>query len=120
MRYGNESWQTLLELDCDRRTSVTNLRPLAIAFAEDGTMWVGGAFSLASYAGQTWMEYDIPAARVAVASDGTVWTRGWDGRANSDCCLTHITGTQWITYTWTSDVPVESEVLNSLLDEPHW
>ena len=120
MRFRDESWETLLELDCSRRTSVTKLRPLAITFTEDRTVWVGGAFSLVSYDGESWTEYDIPAARVVVATDGTIWTRGWDGWANSDCCLTHITGTQWITYTWTSDVPVEPEVLNSLLGQPDW
>ena len=118
MRYSNESWETLLEIDCDHETLVTKLRSLAITFAEDGTVWVGGAFSLASYDGHAWTEYDIHASRIAEASDGTIWTRGWDGRANSNCCLTQLTGTQWITYTWTSDVPAEPEVLKSLLDQP--
>ncbi|MGB3716814.1 MAG: hypothetical protein WA996_20540, partial [Candidatus Promineifilaceae bacterium] len=63
-------------------------------------------------------EYDIPAPRIVVAADGTIWTRGWDGRANVECCLTHISGTQTITYTYTSDVPVEPAVLNALLDWP--
>jgi hypothetical protein len=120
MRFKDESWQTLLDLTCSHRTSVTKLRPLDIAFADDGTVWVGGAHSLARYSNGSWAEFDIPAARVVVAADGTIWTRGWDGWANSDCCLTHISGSQTITYTYTGDVPVEPEVLNALLDRPGW
>ena len=120
MRFRDDSWETLLEIDCNRPTSGTKLHPLDIAFSENGTVWVGGAHSLASYSNNSWTEFDIPAARVVVASDGTIWTRGWDGWANSECCLTHISGTQTITYTYTSDVPVEPTVLNSLLNRPGW
>jgi hypothetical protein len=120
IRFREESWETLLDIDCSHYTSVTKLRPLDIAFAEDGTIWVGGAHRLASYHSGSWTEYDIPAPRIEVAFDGTIWTRGWDGRANVECCLTHISGTRTITYTYTSDVPVEPAVLNALLDRPGW
>jgi hypothetical protein len=116
MRFRDESWETLLDLDCSHRTSVTKLSPLDIAFAEDGTVWVGGAHSLASYSSGSWIELDIPAVRVVFATDGTIWTRGWDGRANSNCCLTHITGSQWITYTISAEIPAEPELLNTLLN----
>jgi hypothetical protein len=120
MRFRDESWETVLDIDCSYRSSVAKLRPLEITFAEDGTVWVGGAHSLASYRSGSWTEYDIPAPRIVVAVDGTIWTRGWDGRANVECCLTHISGTQTITYTYASDVPVEPAVLNALLNRPGW
>ena len=116
LRYREGTWETLLDLDCGHRTAVTKLFPLDIAFT-DGDVWVGGAHSLARYDGKTWEEYEIPALRIAVARDGTVWASGWDGRANSDCCLTHLSGDEWITYTWTANVPAEPEVLRSLLDQ---
>lgn len=116
MRFRDESWETLLDSDCSQRTSVTKLFPLDIAFAEDDTVWVGGAYSLASYSNGSWTEFDIPAMRVAIAPDDTVWTLGWDGRANSDCCLTHITGSHWLTYTMSTDVPIEPELLGELFD----
>jgi hypothetical protein len=116
MVFRGEEWETLLDLDCSRRTSVSSLFPIDMDFANDGLMWVGGAYSLASYDGQTWTEYDIPAVRVVIAPDDSVCTRGWDGRAGSNCCLTHLSSGRWMTYTWSADLPAEPEVIDSLLD----
>jgi hypothetical protein len=115
LRYLENDWETLLDLECGHRSVVTKLFPLDIGFVDNGDVWVGGAHSLARFDGKTWKEYEIPALRIAVASDGTVWASGWDGRADSNCCLTHVTGDRWITYTWTANVPIEPEVLQSLL-----
>jgi hypothetical protein len=120
MRFRDESWETLLDIDCSHRTSATNLRPLEIIFTEDGTVWVGGAHSLASYRSGSWTEYNIPAPRIVAAADGTIWTRGWDGWADVECCLTNLSGTQTITYTYTSNVPVEPAVLKALLEWRGW
>ena len=116
LRYHADNWETLLNVDGSHPSPVSGLAPLSIAFADSGDAWVGGALKLARFDGEEWKEYDIPAARVAIASDDTVWTVGWDGRADSDCCITHIAGSEWMTYTWTSNVPAEPEVLQLLFD----
>jgi hypothetical protein len=116
LRYHADQWETLLNVDGSQPSPVSDLAPLSIAFADSGDVWVGGAHKLARFDGEEWKEYDIPAVRVAIASDDTVWTVGWDGRADSDCCITHIAGSEWMTYTWTANVPVEPEVLQLLFD----
>lgn len=93
------------------------LFPLDIAFAEDGAVWVGGAYSLARYREGTWTEFDIPAASVVAASDGTVWARGWDGRADRYCCVTHLVDDHQETYDWTTDIPADPEVLDLLFNQ---
>jgi hypothetical protein len=116
LRFRDEEMETLLDLECGRRTSVSKLFPMDIDIADDGLVWVSGVYSLASFDGEDWQEYDIPSVRAVLASDGSLWARGWDGRAGSECCLTHISGGQWMTYTWTADIPAEPHVLSSLFD----
>jgi hypothetical protein len=116
LRYRDDVLESLLDIDCNPDQPVSGLFPLDIAFTNDGRAWVGGAYNLASYNSSGWIEYDIPAQRVAIASDGTIWTYGWDGRAEHNCCLTHIAGSQLITYTLTADIPAEPKVLMSLFD----
>jgi hypothetical protein len=106
----------LLDLECCQRDFLEVLAPLDIAFTDDGDVWVGGAHSLGRFDGERWTEYDISSLRVAAASDGTVWTTGWDGNAESSCCVTHVAGSQQITYTWTTTIPAEPEVLKALFD----
>lgn len=116
LRLREDSLESLLDIDCGPDRPVSGLFPLDITFTDDGRVWVGGALNLASYDGNDWTEYKIPAWRVAIASDGSIWAVGWDGRAESNCCVTHITASQQITYTWTSDIPAEPEVLISLFE----
>lgn len=105
MRFVDGRPETLLEVDCSAPSPVDGLFPLNISFAEDGRIWVGGATRLASFDGRDWEAYDISALRVALADDGSIWAKGWDGRAGSNCCLTHLTGGDWITYTWEAEIP---------------
>lgn len=116
LRYRDDELESLLDIDCNPDQPVSGLFPQDIAFTNDGRAWVGGAHNLASYDNNEWTEYNIPAQRVAIASDGTIWTYGWDGRAEHNCCLTHMTGNQLITYTLTDDVPAEPKVMMSLFD----
>ena len=116
LRFRDEELETLLDLECGRRTSVSKLFPMDIDIADDGLVWVSGVYSLASFDGEDWREYDIPSVRAVLASDGSLWARGWDGRAGSECCLTHISGGQWMTYTWTADIPAEPHVISTLFD----
>jgi hypothetical protein len=115
-RFHDERIETLMEIACDRATPAPKLRPLDIALGNDGLIWAGSAFDLASYDGESWHEYDVPAIRIAVDSDGSIWTIGWDGRAGSQCCLSHINGDQVSTYSWTTDFPVSAGVLATLFE----
>jgi len=116
LRFRDEELETLLDLECGRRTSVSKLFPMDIDITDDGLVWVSGVYSLASFDGEDWREFDILSVRAVLASDGSLWARGWDGRAGSECCLTHISGGQWMTYTWTSDIPAEPHVRSLLFD----
>ena len=117
MRYANDSWETLLETNCGQQEIVSCLVPLEIAFDDHGTVWVGGPYCLAAYNGESWIKFDIPASRVLAAANGSIWTRGWDGKQDSSCCISHISGGQWTTYTLAADIPVDDELLNELLRE---
>ena len=119
MRFRDEAWEMLMESDCDQPSSLHKF-VLDFAFAEDGTLWAGDPYSLASYRDGSWTEFDIHAARVEIAPDGTIWARGWDGRSNSNCCVTQITRSQWLTYTWSADIPAEPELLRELFDQPDY
>jgi len=117
LTYQAGEWETLLEPACDGQAPVIRLFPINITFAADGDVWVGDAFSLARYDGRAWQEYGISALQVVPAPDGTIWARGWDGRAGSDCCLTHITGSTWDTYTWSAEIPAGPEIIQALFDD---
>lgn len=114
LRFRDEELATLLEVFCDAARPVSRIIALDIAFGDDGQIWVGGAFNLARYDGKSWLEYTISSVRVAVAKDGSIWTNGWDGRAGSECCLTQLSGSDVITYTWSADIPADVEVLATL------
>lgn len=112
LQYTGDLWKTLANTDCSH--SNFNGSPFDIAFAENGDVWVGAVFRLARFHGQTWIAYDIRARRVLVAPDGSIWTEGWDGVANSDCCFTHLTGDTWVTYTHSALLPVSTELLKDI------
>jgi hypothetical protein len=116
LRYHADTWKTLLNVDGLQPSPLSGLAPLSMAFADSGDVWVGGALKLARFDGEVWQDYDIPAVRAAIASDDTVWTAGWDGKTGSDCCITHIVGSELMTYTWTATVPAEPEVLQLLFN----
>ena len=114
LRFQAERIETLLEFECNQPGQLAALFALAIAFGDDGLVWVGGAHNLASYDGQTWHEYGLPAFQIAIAPDGTIWTHGWDGRTGSNCCLYHLTADGPISYPWSAETPAPPEVLNQL------
>jgi len=101
----------LLRLEGDPRIFAQALSPFDIAFAPNGDLWVGGVYSLARFDGREWTQYGVPARKLLVAPDGSVWADGWDGLADSDCCFTHITGSTWVTYTHSAPLPVSDDLL---------
>ena len=111
LRYSQEKWQTLLRLEGAPRIFPQPFSPFDIAFAPNGDLWVGGVYSLAYFDGKTWTQYGVPARRLLVAPDGSVWADGWDGLADSDCCFTHVTGSTWVTYTHSAPLPVSDDLL---------
>jgi hypothetical protein len=106
--------ETLLNVDCNESGRRPSLLPMEIVFEHNDLVWVGGALNIASYDGQSWQEYGLPALRVAVDHDDTIWTVGWDGRNGSDCCITHLTAKGPVSYTWPAGAQVPPEVLNKL------
>lgn len=50
-------------------------RAYSLAFAPDGTLWVGGSTGLMRYSGGQWMFYDVLADvnEMELAADGTLW-----------------------------------------------
>jgi hypothetical protein len=116
LRYRNDSWETLIDPACAGSAFSGPFIPFDIAFGSGGDLWVGGIFTLLHYDGSGWTQYDIRARRLLVAPDDTVWTEGWDGRADSDCCYTHLTGDSWVTYTHSAPLDVPAELLAQIHD----
>lgn len=114
LQFQNEKLETLLPLNCAEPGQPTGLFPMDITFDHDGIIWVGGAYNLASYDGQNWTEYGFPALRIAVATDGSIWTWGWDGQKGSDCCLRQLSASGRGTYTWSTKQHAPPELHDEL------
>lgn len=115
LKYSQDQWETLLDLNhTDQHVFTDTFIPFDLALAPNGDLWVGGIFSLAHFDGQTWIPYAIPARRILVAPDQSVWAEGWDGSATGDCCLTHLTGSTWVTYTHSATLPVSEDLLGEI------
>lgn len=116
VRYQDGHWETLIEPACAGSPFTGPFTPFDLAIGSDGDLWVGGIYTLLHYDGVRWTQYDIRARRVLVAPDDTVWSEGWDGRADSDCCYTHLTGGSWVTYTHSAALPVPAELQSRIHD----
>lgn len=97
MRFRDERWETLLEPHCGGSPVGGPIIPFDLEIAENGDLWLAGIFALLRYDGHDWTRFPISARRILLAPDGTLWADGWDGRANSGCCYTHLTGESWVT-----------------------
>ena len=107
--------ETLLDVDCDApRSQFVAFAPIDIAVADGGGVWVGSARSLGRWEGGVWREYSIPAARVALAADGSVWARGWDGRVDGRCCVTRLSGETTTVYDEADQIPMPPDVREHL------
>ncbi len=104
-----EQWETLAPLDCAQTTFRGAFFPFDFAFAPDD-VWVGGIYALAHWDGVAWAQVNVPARRLLVAPDDSVWTDGWDGRADSNCCFWRVTGSAWVTYTASAALPVSPDL----------
>ena len=113
LRFRQEQLETLAEIDCERSVFKA-LFPFDLAFDKDGRVWVGGVHGLASFDGKVWTEYDVPARRLLVAPDGSIWAEGWDGQAGSDCCFSHLSNNRWMTYTHSAPLRVPPELADSI------
>ena len=109
-------WETLAPLDCAQTVFHSALFPFDFAFAADGTLWVAGIHALAHWHGTAWTEINVPARRLLVTPDDSVWTEGWDGRANVDCCFWRVTGSSWVTYTHSAALPVSPDLQAHIRD----
>ena len=114
MRYHAGQWETLISADgheLDRGLYYTDF-----AFADNGDIWAAGVMNLAHFDGNTWTQYGINARRLLIAPDGSLWTEGWDGHADSNCCYYHVTGNTWMTYTYSATLPVADDLLLHIVD----
>lgn len=116
MRFQDERWETVIDPHCDSDSYPGPLIPFDLAIADDGDLWLAGVFTLLHHDGYVWTQYPINARRILLAPDGSLWADGWDGRAGSDCCYTHLSGGDWVTYTHTTPLPV-SEALAARIRE---
>lgn len=114
LRFHEEVWETLADVDCDNSSFARPMVPFDIAIAPGGTVWVGGVCGLARFDGTAWTEYGVNARRLLVAPDDSLWAEGWDGKAGSDCCFVHVTGTVVTTYTHTATLPVSPDLLGKI------
>ena len=110
MRYIDGRWETLLSTQGDPSLAAAPFVPFDLAFGGNGALWVAGIHSLAHFERGSWTQTVMPARRLLVAPDGSLWTEGWDGRADSDCCFNHLTGTTWVTYTHSAALPVAPDL----------
>lgn len=109
LRY-QEKMVELAPPDCGAAGPLALSAPVtALAVSDAGTLWVGTPFSLNRYDG-AWEQFDVNASRLLLAPDGSVWAAGWDGRADSGCCLTHLEGGVPMTYTYTAPLPVSPQL----------
>ena len=108
-----EQWEALAPLDGAQSTFRDAFFPFDVAFAADGTPWVSGIYALAHWDGAAWTKINIPARRLLVAPDDSVWTEGWDGRADADCCFWRVAGSTWVTYTYSADGSTETSASGS-------
>ena len=114
LRYRMDQWETLANIDCGQSNFKGVVSPFDIAFAHNGDLWVGGIFGLARYDGADWTEYAVMARRLWVAPDDSLWTAAWDGRADSNCCYTRVTGDTWVTFTYSATLPVSADWLEQI------
>jgi hypothetical protein len=110
MRYRDGRWETLLDTQGDPAMSAAPFAPFDIDFGPNGQLWVAGIHSLARFESGAWTQIVMPARRLLVAPDGSIWAEGWDGRAGSDCCFNHLTGSTWVTYTHSAVLPVAPDL----------
>jgi hypothetical protein len=110
MRYTAGRWETLASMQGDPGLAAAPFVPFDLAFGGHGELWVAGILSLARFERSSWTQTVMPGRRLLVGPDGSVWTEGWDGRADSDCCFNHLTGTTWVTYTHSAALPVAAEL----------
>jgi len=110
MKYRDGRWETLLSTQSNPSMAAAPFVPFDLAFGGNGELWIAGIHSLARFERGSWTQTVMPARRLLVAPDGSVWTEGWDGRADSDCCFNHLTGSTWVTYTHSAALPVAPDL----------
>ncbi len=69
-----------------------------MAMTSDGDIWAAGRFKLLHYGKEQSELYDLLTHRVWVSADNSVWAAGWDGRAESGCCVFHVQDGEVTTY----------------------
>jgi hypothetical protein len=76
----------------------------------DGEIWVAGGFNLLHFGHEQSAVYDKITSTVTIAPDDSVWALGWDGQADSDCCIFHIQNGKVTTYQKGEALPVSKDL----------
>lgn len=61
-----------------------------MAMTCNGEMWVATVPTLVHLGHERSTVYDFYGNTITIADDDSVWVDGWDGRADSNCCIYHI------------------------------
>ena len=81
-----------------------------IAMTSQGEIWAAGQLNLVHFGHHQSTIYQLPTTKVTIAPDDSVWALGWDGQANSNCCIFHIEKGLVTTYQRDDILPVSAEL----------
>jgi len=76
----------------------------------DGEIWAAGRLKLLHFGHEQSKVYDLITSQVTIAPDDSVWAWGWDGRADSNCCIFHVQDGIVTTYQREDELPVSKEL----------
>jgi hypothetical protein len=80
----------------------------------DGEIWAAGELKLLHFGHEQSTVYDLITNHVTVAPDDSVWALGWDGLADSNCCIFHVQAGSVTTYQRGDELPVSPELANQI------
>ncbi len=69
-----------------------------MAMTSQGEIWAAGLYKLLRFGHEQSEVYDLLTHRLFIADDDSVWALGWDGRAESGCCVFHVLDGEVETY----------------------
>jgi hypothetical protein len=75
-----------------------------------GEIWAANYLALVHFGHEQSTIYPLVAFNVAVAPDDSAWVLGWDGTADSNCCVYHVQDGVVTTYQKGEALPVSEEL----------
>lgn len=81
-----------------------------MAMSSNGEIWAAGWYSLLHFGHEKSEVYDLVTSNVTMAPDDSVWALGWDGIADSNCCVFHVQEGTVTTYQRGAELPISKEL----------